>query len=148
MRRYGIPIGNLTSQIFANIYLNELDRFVKHTIKPKVYLRYGDDFFIITEKKSEAVIFRERITSFLWCKLRLEINGKHDIIIPVRRGLRFLGAEIFPRGRRLNKRNRKRIVRNVKKGNVASYRGLIVKHEKRKKIKQFDWMLLGLYDEF
>ncbi|MBP9751856.1 MAG: RNA-directed DNA polymerase [Candidatus Moranbacteria bacterium] len=147
-RQKGIPIGNLTSQIFANIYLNELDRFVKHVLKPKVYLRYGDDFFIITDDRETAVAFRERITLFLLRELRLEINPKHDILIPVKKGLRFLGVEIFPGGRRMNKRNRKRIIRNLDRKNIASYRGLVAKHEKKKRIKFFDWTVLDRYDEF
>ncbi len=121
---------------------------MKHVLKPKVYLRYGDDFFIITDDRETAVAFRERITLFLLRELRLEINPKHDILIPVKKGLRFLGVEIFPGGRRMNKRNRKRIIRNLDRKNIASYRGLVAKHEKKKRIKFFDWTVLDRYDEF
>ena len=143
----GIPIGNLTSQIFANIYFNEADRFVKHTLRPTAYLRYGDDFFIIAGSYAEASAFREKIIGFLRCELRLEINPKHDILIPVRHGLRFLGVEIFPSGRRLNTRNRKRIETNLRIENISSYRGLLGQHELAKRIRRFDWKLLERYDE-
>jgi len=146
-RRKGIPIGNLTSQIFANIYLNEADRFVKHALRPAAYLRYGDDFFIIAGSWAEAVAFREQIVNFLRRELQLEINPKHDILIPIRCGLRFLGVEIFPGGRRLNERNRKRVERNLSMDNMSSYRGLVGKHEKVKQRRRFDWILLERYDE-
>lgn len=146
-RRNGIPIGNLTSQIFANIYLNEADRFVKHELCPAAYLRYGDDFFIIAGSWAEARAFRSRIIAFLRSELRLEINPKHDILIPVRRGLRFLGVEIFPGGRRLNMRNRVRIGRKLSLKNVSSYRGLLRRHESVKRIRRFDWVFLERHDE-
>ncbi|RTK94678.1 RNA-directed DNA polymerase [Candidatus Saccharibacteria bacterium] len=49
-----MPIGNLTSQIFANIYLNEFDRYVRHTLKPRGYVRYGDDFVLFVDDETEA----------------------------------------------------------------------------------------------
>lgn len=61
----GIPIGNLTSQIFANIYLNEFDRFAVHILKPQAYLRYGDDFIIFAENKKSLIAMREKTKQFL-----------------------------------------------------------------------------------
>ena len=138
----GIPIGNLTSQIFANIYLNELDRFVKHTIKPKAYLRYGDDFIIISENLGQLKQIRKKTIKFLREKLWLEINTKNDIIVKAGCGLKFLGVEIFPKGRRLSKRNWNRARERLKLKNIPSYSGMVKQHSKEKRIKEFNWRIL------
>lgn len=140
--RVGIPIGNLTSQIFANIYLNELDRYVVHEIKPRAYLRYGDDFFIIADGKNQLCNIRENVSRFLKEKLRLEINYKNDVIVKAGQGLHFLGCRIFPGGRRLNNRNLARIKNRVNINNLASYGGLMRAHGSYKKIKEFYWEIL------
>ncbi len=137
----GMAIGNLTSQIFANIYLNELDRFIKNYVKPLVYLRYGDDFIIFSENYDLVVGFRKLITNFINKNLLLQINPKNDIIIKARWGLKFLGVQIFPKGRKLNKRNLKRIVKRLNLTNFSSYAGLVKKHSKAKKINEFNWFL-------
>lgn len=144
----GIPIGNLTSQIFANIYLNELDRFVKHTIKPQAYLRYGDDFIIIEADRNQLISNKLIITKFIEAKLKLEINPKNDIIVKARSGLHFLGVEIFPKGRRLKKRNWQRAEERLNVQNVASYKGLIDKHSNKKSKKYFNWVISQLFYEF
>ena len=141
----GIPIGNLTSQIFANIYLNEFDRFVKHCLKPKFYLRYGDDFIIIAEQKTVLEKLRHLAIEFLKNNLRLEINPKNDIIIPVRRGACFLGTKMYPTGRRLKARSWRRAVNRLNSRNAASYHGLINQHY-CKKIKYFDWLISNLHE--
>lgn len=138
----GVPIGNLTSQIFANIYLNELDRFVKHFIKPQAYLRYGDDFIIISENLDQLKQIREKTTNFLRERLQLKINAKNDIMIKTKWGLKFLGVWIFPKGRKLNKRNWRRAREKVNARNVSSYSGLVKQHSKQKRIKEFNWIIL------
>ncbi|OGZ68600.1 MAG: hypothetical protein A3C50_04170 [Candidatus Staskawiczbacteria bacterium RIFCSPHIGHO2_02_FULL_43_16] len=138
----GIPIGNLTSQIFANIYLNELDRFIKHLIKPIAYLRYGDDFIIISENVEKLKEIREATIRFLEDDLFLKINGKSDIIVKAKWGLKFLGVKVFPKGRRLNNRNLQRIHDRISLKNVSSYAGLLKKHSNTRKIKYFNWLLL------
>lgn len=137
----GIPIGNLTSQIFANIYLNELDRFIKIYIKPKSYLRYGDDFIIVSDDLSKLKIDREQTVKFLSEILYLQINSKNDIIVKVKHGLKFLGAEIFPMGVRLNKRNRQKINTRLNHRNISSYSGLIKKYD-NKKLRYFNWQVV------
>ena len=139
---HGIPIGNLTSQIFANIYLNELDRFVTRTLKPFRYLRYGDDFIIIGQNKEIVEEVRKRTKVFLAERLSLALNPKNDIIVPAKAGLHFLGVDIFPTGRRLKKRNWHRAHARLNSQNVSSYRGLIEKHENSKHTKLFDWHIL------
>lgn len=138
----GIPIGNLTSQIFANIYLNELDRFIKIYIKPKAYLRYGDDFIIVSDNLSKLKVDREQTVKFLSEILYLQINSKNDIIIKVKHGLKFLGAEIFPMGMRLNKKNWQKVNTRLNYGNVSSYSGLVKKYDK-KNCRYLNWKIAG-----
>lgn len=75
----GIPIGNYTSQVFANIYLNEIDQFIKHKLKVKYYFRYMDDSVIFVKTKEEAKKILEEITGFLKEELFLELNEKTQI---------------------------------------------------------------------
>ena len=146
MGQNGMPIGNLTSQIFANIYLNELDGFVQHTIRPQAYLRYGDDFIIIMEDKEELSRVRLQVEAFLLEQLKLDLNPKNDVIFKARKGIFFLGVEIFAKGRRLKKRNLHRAVTRLREDNVSSYRGLVHKHSNKKRKKLFDWILLERHD--
>jgi retron-type reverse transcriptase len=143
----GVPIGNLTSQIFANIYLNELDRYVKYQIKPEAYLRYGDDFILIDCNRLNLSTSRDLIIKFLKERLCLEINYKNDIIVKIRHGLKFLGVEIFLDGRRLKTRNWKRAQERLNFSNVSSYRGLIDKHSNLKRRQYYNWIILKKYDE-
>lgn len=140
-RKRGIPIGNLSSQIFANIYLNELDRYVQHIIRPRGYLRYGDDCIVIGKNVSEVSFIREQIIFFLRTQLHLEIHKKHDILIPVRRGIRFLGHYISPTECRLNVRSRRRIERLVTRTNASSYFGLLSRYGMNKEMNYFFWRL-------
>lgn len=71
-----LPIGSLNSQFFANIYLNELDRFIKHTLRAKNYVRYVDDFVILSSDKNELLNYQTRINEFLQSQLHLEIHPK------------------------------------------------------------------------
>ena len=70
----GMPLGNLTSQFFANVYLNELDYFVKHKLKAKYYIRYVDDFVILHPSKSQLEIWKKQIEEFLKKELKLELG--------------------------------------------------------------------------
>ena len=70
----GMPLGNLTSQFFANLYLNELDQFVKHTLRAKYYIRYVDDFVILHEKQQQLVVWKLAIDLFLKETLKLYLR--------------------------------------------------------------------------
>ncbi|MBU0981820.1 RNA-directed DNA polymerase [Patescibacteria group bacterium] len=140
-----MPIGNLTSQIFSNIYLNELDCFVKHKLKVKGYLRYGDDFLLFESSKIKLEKMRKETIDFLSNELKLSINPKNDQIVKVRHGLKFLGIEIWPSGRRLIMRNRKRIEERLNLRNISSYYGLIKQHEVHQMKKWFDWEILNRF---
>jgi len=87
----GMPLGNLTSQFFANVYLNDLDYFVKHKLKAKYYIRYVDDFVILHESKEQLEIWKQETNSFLIKKLRLELHPEKSKIISLSRGIDFVG---------------------------------------------------------
>ncbi len=121
----GMPIGNLTSQIFANIYLNELDRFVKYEIKPKAYMRYGDDFLIFMDDVSQLRACRILLKNFLHDFLGLNLNPKSDFILKPNSGVRFLGKVFYANGDSvLNQRNLKRIDKRLSLTNYSSYHAL------------------------
>lgn len=93
--RKGLPIGNLTSQLFANIYLNPLDHFVKETLKERWYGRYMDDFFIISSDNKHLLEVREKIRQFLLTTLNLTLHPRKSIIQNVKNGVPFVGYRIF-----------------------------------------------------
>lgn len=90
-RGKGLPIGNLTSQFFANVYMNELDQFVKHILKAKYYVRYVDDFLILGRSEEELKIFRDKISCFLMENLGLRLHPKKQKIVPLKNGIDFVG---------------------------------------------------------
>lgn len=139
----GMPIGNLTSQIFSNIYLNELDRFVKHKMKCKAYLRYGDDFVIFSRNRNELLQIKARTIDFIEKKLMLNLHSKNNLIVETKHGLRFLGVVLYPNGRRLSERNQTRIKNRINLRNSGSYWGVISQHETDEKVKSFQWDLLN-----
>ncbi|MFH0923111.1 MAG: RNA-directed DNA polymerase [Candidatus Falkowbacteria bacterium] len=87
----GLPIGNYTSQFFANLYLNELDQFVKRELKCKHYIRYVDDFILLYADKEKLKYFKDRINYFLKEKLSLELNSNKIRIQSLGKGIDFLG---------------------------------------------------------
>ena len=92
----GLPIGNLTSQFFANVYLNELDQFAKHTLKTRHYLRYVDDVVILGEDAVELKQWRDEISAFLQEKLQLTLHPKKQVLQAVDKGIDFLGFVVRP----------------------------------------------------
>lgn len=139
----GIPLGNLTSQIFGNIYFNEFDRFVAHELHPQAYVRYGDDFIILGKSRDIVEEMQMRSIDFLTSRLKLTINKKHDILIPVRHGIHFLGVDIFPTGRRLRSPVWRKVLQRVSLRNIGSYRGLLYQHNVHKR-KIFNWHIYSL----
>lgn len=101
----GMPLGNLTSQFFANVYLNELDQFVKHKLRAKFYIRYVDDFVILNPSKSLLDNYRQQIGLFLNSNLQLKLHPFKVKILDYNRGIDFLGLKIFPHHILLKKRN-------------------------------------------
>ena len=113
----GLPIGNLTSQLFANMYLHELDEYVKYQLCEKHYLRYMDDFCIFHHNKDHLRHLRIDIERFLFEKLKLKTNAKTQIF-PVStkngRALDFLGYQMWPTHRRVRKSSISRIHRKIR----------------------------------
>lgn len=113
----GIPLGNLTSQIFANVYLHELDHFVKHGLRIKNYVRYMDDFVVIHQSKEQLQSWRKEIERFLHQALRLKTNAKTQVFPIAKykgRSLDFLGYRIYSGHRLLRKASVKRIKATLK----------------------------------
>jgi RNA-directed DNA polymerase len=110
----GIPIGNLTSQLFANIYLHELDCFVKQELRERFYLRYMDDFAVMGPDKAHLHRVRRRIEEFLRDRLRLQTNTKTQVFPVGPRALDFLGYRIWPTHRLLRKASVKRMRRALR----------------------------------
>lgn len=109
----GIPIGNLTSQLFANVYLSELDHFVKEDLGARYYVRYMDDFIILNGNKRQLWAVLDEIKGFLSFYLNLELNGKTGIF-PIKQGIDFLGYRIWPTHRLISKSSKKRMKRKMK----------------------------------
>ncbi|MFN8441251.1 MAG: reverse transcriptase/maturase family protein [Caldilineaceae bacterium] len=102
-RPRGLPIGNLTSQFWANVYLNQLDHFIKRKLKCKAFLRYVDDFLLFADDKQTLRSWRREIIDFL-AELRLILHENRCQSKPVGEGIPFLGFVIFPDYRRLKRR--------------------------------------------
>jgi len=113
-RLTGIPLGNLTSQLFANIYLNELDQFMKHKLKVKYYIRYMDDFLILGYNKERLWRQKKEISHFIQDNLKLDLHPKKCNIFDIKNGINFLGYRIFANYRLLKKDTVKRFLKRTK----------------------------------
>jgi len=136
----GLPLGNLTSQLFANVYLNEFDRFIKHKIKAKFYIRYADDFAILSDDRvwleNQVPIIKE----FLRARLNLEVHPNKLFIKTLSSGVDFLGWINFPGYKVLRRATKDRMFRKLKENNykeesLNSYLGMI-SHGNAFKIKK------------
>jgi RNA-directed DNA polymerase len=108
----GMPLGNLTSQFFANVFLNELDQFVKHKLKAKFYIRYVDDFVILHRNKETLETYKEKIKDFLKT-LKLELHPDKSKIISLNNGVAMLGYRVFYHYKLLRKSNLRKSYRNI-----------------------------------
>jgi len=109
----GIPIGNLTSQLFANIYLNQIDQFVKHELKTRYYLRYMDDFVMLSGSKRQLHEWKKRIAEFTDSRLTLRLNSKTNVM-PVAQGVNFCGYRTWWSHRLLRNASARRMRRKLK----------------------------------
>jgi retron-type reverse transcriptase len=105
----GLPIGNITSQFFANVLLDPLDKFVVHQLKPAGYIRYVDDFILLSSSKEELCELRDKIIQFV-PTLGLTINPKKVFIHSVYRGVPFVGHNITKYGRKIINTKRKALL--------------------------------------
>jgi RNA-directed DNA polymerase len=126
----GLPLGNLTSQLLVNIYMNEFDQFVKHKLKAKYYIRYADDFVFLSHEKSELERTLRYIEVFLSHRLKLQLHPDKVSIKTLASGVDFLGWVHFPDHRVLRTATKRRMFRqitevNSKKETLESYRGML-----------------------
>lgn len=117
----GVPIGNLTSQIFANIYMDKFDQFIKHKLKVKNYARYTDDFVIVSDDKNYLEDLLPPIREFLKTELHLELHPKKVILRKHNRGIDFLGYVILPHHIKLRTKTKRKIPKKLRQ-NIALYR--------------------------
>lgn len=123
----GLPLGNVTSQLFANIYLNELDQFIKHVLKEKYYIRYCDDFVIVSGDRQRLESLVSVLNNFLQERLKLFLHPNKIEIRKLSRGIDFLGYVTLPHHRVLRTKTKQRIFKRINKNNKESYLG-ILKH--------------------
>ena len=125
----GIPLGNLTSQLFSNIVMNEFDRFVKDELCFKNYIRYADDFVFLSEDKTTLIDLLPKVQAYLIERLTLSLHPDKIILQTFASGVDFLGWIHFPHHRiprtKTKKRMLKRIEENPKRETLQSYLGLI-----------------------
>ena len=126
----GLPLGNVTSQIFANIYLNQLDQFAKHSLKAHYYLRYCDDFVVISFSVEDLAGLIQKFRNFLDSHLQLELHDNKITIRKFRQGVDYLGYVTLPYYRVLRTKTKKRILRLVEKSLITesslnSYLGIL-----------------------
>lgn len=123
----GIPLGNLTSQLFSNVYLNQLDHFVKRELRIKYYVRYADDFIILNTKKEQLERLVPIINNFLETRLKLHLHPNKIFIRKIHQGIDFLGAIVFPTHIILRTTTKKRMFRKIKARKKELKMGLIDK---------------------
>jgi len=127
--KIGLPLGNLTSQLFANIYMNVFDQFVKHKLKVKHYIRYADDFVFLSSDKEYLESLILEIKKFLAEKLKLTLHPNKTFLQTVASGVDFLGWLHFTKHRILRKTTQTRmlnkIVNNPKNETIQSYLGML-----------------------
>lgn len=131
--RKGIPLGNLTSQVFANVYMNELDQFIKHKLKVKYYLRYADDFLLLSTDRKKLENFLLPISIFLRKELKLELHPDKIIFRKLDWGIDFLGYVVLSHYQLPRTKTKKRIFIKLKEKigmvnfgqNLQSYLGYL-----------------------
>lgn len=109
----GLPLGNLTSQLFCNVYMNEFDQFVKHKLKAKFYIRYADDFVFLSGNKEELISLVPKVSKFLGENLKLSLHPDKVFIKTLASGVDFLGWTHFPHHRVLRKTTGRRMFKRI-----------------------------------
>ena len=109
----GLPLGNVTSQLFANIHMNEFDQFVKHALKAKYYIRYCDDFVILHQSKKHLLFLISKVQSFLKETLLLELHPNKVSVRKIHSGIDFLGYVSLPHYKVLRTKTKNRILKKI-----------------------------------
>jgi retron-type reverse transcriptase len=123
----GLPLGNLTSQLFVNIYMNEFDQFVKHRLKVKYYIRYADDFVLVSRDQNWLIAQIPLIQDWLIEKLDLELHPNKITLKTFASGIDFLGYTLKPNCTLIRTKTKNRMLINLDSSNLASYLG-VCKH--------------------
>lgn len=125
----GLPLGNLTSQLLVNVYMNEFDQFVKHRLKIKYYVRYADDFVLLSQDRSQLERLLPLIREYLDRHLKLELHPKKVSISALASGIDFLGWVHFPYHRQIRTATKRRMIARIKHSKkpetLISYKGLL-----------------------
>ena len=141
----GIPIGNLTSQLFANIYLNELDQFVKHRLKAKYYLRYADDFVILHENMHVLKKYLKDMNFFLVSNLQLDLHPRKTIFRKLSWGIDFVGFICLPYYKVVRTKTKNRICKKVGRGVESLRTGKITEFAFYQSIASYNGVLRHAY---
>ena len=136
----GLPLGNLTSQLLVNVYMNEFDRFVKHQLKAQHYVRYADDFVFISRNRASLESLVPRIAEFLETRLALSLHPDKVSIETLASGVDFLGWIHFPDHRVLRTATKRRMLKRVRgldeeDATVQSYLGML-RHGNTQKLRR------------
>jgi len=135
----GLPLGNLTSQIFANVYLSEFDYFIEHKLKAKHYIRYADDFVVFSEDRDYLIKLISPIKYFLQDRLKLTLHPKKIFIKTIYSGMDFLGWVNFSDHKILRASTKRRMLKRIKQNpsseTLNSYLGLM-KHGNANEIRK------------
>lgn len=137
----GLPIGNLTSQVFTNIYLNELDQLIKRTLRVKHYARFADDFVLLSNSKSDLEADLTRIKSFLAEQLKLELHPYKISLRPLAQGVDFLGYVILPHHRVLRTTTKRRMLRKVSERHRGYFKGALAEDSLNQTMQSYLGML-------
>jgi RNA-directed DNA polymerase len=134
----GLPLGNLTSQLLVNVYMNEFDKYVKYELRRKYYVRYADDFVFLSESRTALEELIPVIANFLEEKLKLSLHPNKVYIKSWASGVDFLGWVSFPDHRVLRSATKRRMLKNIagepKEATIASYLGML-QHGNAKKLE-------------
>ena len=121
----GLPLGNVASQILANIYLHPFDLFVKKLLRQRYYARYNDDFVVISESRDELAKVSPMIQEWLWLELKLCVPDNKITISKFCAGFEFLGYKILPQAMLLRGTTKAKVYANFSERNKTSYLGLL-----------------------
>lgn len=141
----GLPIGNLTSQFFANVYLNSFDTFVKEQLKARYYIRYMDDFVVFCKEKKQLKMLRQPMTEYLKDCLGLELKDSATFLNSSINGLTFLGKRVFAQNIRIAKPNLKRFLKRMKQKELAYSKGEITEETFLASMNSY-WANLSFYN--
>jgi len=133
----GIPIGNLTSQLFANVYLDQLDHFIKEELRIKYYLRYMDDFVILGENKADLTKTLAAVRNFLTDRLKLTLHPRKVRLFPTRLGVDFVGYVVFQDHILLRPKNVRHFMKKLRKQQKMLARGKITQKELKESVRSW-----------